>query len=279
MARSSSSVARLDLVAQRRAPGSRPVPASRPRRRCCALTTSMRASRSEAGLCEVAAQASWSSGRAACARGKRGRSSGNSSASERVTTSASSLVSMRSPHVEEGAASGAPAARARKSLRLVEEHRAELADHGVERRVVEGQRHRIGLLPAHRPRGAGLLRMLEHRRVQVGDQHMSQSAGSARASCPRDDASAGRHLEQRTRLQRDGAPPQVGHMGLRRSAAPSAVRRVAGSGPRAAVGIVRLHAASHLPALPAPTGFGARGGRADPIAVGKARRQQGRIAA
>ena len=54
-------------------------------------------------------------------------------------------------------------------LRLVgEEHRPELADHGIEGLVGERQRLRIGRLPAHAVRRNLLGGMVEHRLVQVG---------------------------------------------------------------------------------------------------------------
>jgi hypothetical protein len=57
------------------------------------------------------------------------------------------------PGVEEERAAGAQhAARFGKRMALVgEEHDAELADDEVELAIAEGQLHRVGLLPLHRP--------------------------------------------------------------------------------------------------------------------------------
>jgi hypothetical protein len=113
------------------------------------------------------------------------------------------------PHVEhERAARPQHAPRLGERLRLVgEEHGAELARDDVEAGIVERQRHRVGRLPAHRPRGADARGLVEHGGIEVGGDDR-RTVGQRRQHA-RHHAGAGGDLEQVVRAERGDAPRQV----------------------------------------------------------------------
>jgi hypothetical protein len=107
---------------------------------------------------------------------------------------------------EERTARAKDAARFGVGVALVgEEHDAELADDGVELAVGEGQLHRVGLLPLHRPRGADLPRGRDHAGVEVGGDDLGRRRQLRREGA-RDDTGAGGDLENpRRRSSGDAA--------------------------------------------------------------------------
>ena len=118
---------------------------------------------------------------------------------------------VRRPYTEEVAATGAqhPGGLAEGCRLVGEEHHPELADHEIELRLAERQRHRVGLdefdalaagelAPCHR----------QHRRVEVGD-HQPRRGRQGVAEPAADDAGAGGELEDVAGRERRGAPGQI----------------------------------------------------------------------
>ena len=101
------------------------------------------------------------------------------------------------------------ASRLRKCLRLIgKEHRAELADDGVELSVPKGKLHRVCLPPLHRTPDAGRDRLIDHRLIQIGGDDRDAFGQRGRQGS-RHHAGAGGDLEHAPQRPRSQATREV----------------------------------------------------------------------
>ena len=192
-------VARLDLVSQRRALADTRSPGSRAEAaRLRAATVSIAGERREPAGREIALDDRAGRGsRAACAPGSAAGRRGTAARAPSSRRRANSFSSIRSQTLKMKTPPGAQhATRLRERLRLVgEEHRAELADDRVERAVLEGQLHRVGLAPLDGARGADRRPRGRASAWFRSVATIDDARGQRRRQRARDHARAGRDLE------------------------------------------------------------------------------------